>query len=265
MTVSAPTIGLSAIDLVGKRVLITGGTKGIGAAIAAHATQAGADVLVAARTRSEGVETARFLQADVSTSEGVSALAEQAITVMGGVDVLVDNVGNPTHPPAAAWDMSDQDWLGVLTMNLMSAVRLDRAVIPGMIERGSGAIIHISSVVSRIPAASLLPYSAAKAALNSYSKGLSTELAAHGIRVNAVLPGLVETAGMTEYLTLRAAEAGTDIDTARRIFTDGFSVPMGHTGHVDDVARLVIFLASNHARYITGGQYTVDGGMMPSS
>ncbi len=130
MTVSAPTIGLSAIDLVGKRVLITGGTKGIGAAIAAHATQAGADVLVAARTRSEGVETARFLQADVSTSEGVSALAEQAITVMGGVDVLVDNVGNPTHPPAAAWDMSDQDWLGVLTMNLMSAVRLDRAVIP---------------------------------------------------------------------------------------------------------------------------------------
>jgi len=111
----------------------------------------------------------------------------------------------------------------------------------------------------------LLPYSAAKAALNSYSKGLSTELAAHGIRVNAVLPGLVETAGMTEYLTLRAAEAGTDIDTARRIFTDGFSVPMGHMGHVDDVARLVIFLASNHARYITGGQYTVDGGMMPSS
>lgn len=71
--------------------------------------------------------------------------------------------------------------------------------------------------------------------------------------------------GMTEYLTLRAEEAGTDINTARRTCTDGFSVPMGHMGHVDDVARLVIFLASNHARYITGGQYTVDGGMTPSS
>lgn len=109
MTVTEQAADVSAVDLAGKRVLITSGTKGIGAAIAAQATQAGAEVLVAARTRSDGVGSARFVQADVSTSEGVSALAEAARTVMGGVDVLVDNVGNPTHPPAAAWDMSDEE------------------------------------------------------------------------------------------------------------------------------------------------------------
>lgn len=265
MTVHAQSTPSPTLDLAGKRVLVTGGTQGIGAAIAAHATHAGADVLVAARTRADGADTARFVKADVSTPRGVSALAEEAETVLGGVDVLIDNVGNPTHPPATAWDMSDEDWLSVFTMNLMSAVRLDRALIPGMIARGGGAIIHISSVVSRVPAANLLPYSAAKAALNSYSKGLSTELAAHGVRVNTVLPGLIETDGMTTYLTQRAAEAGTDIDTARRTFTDGFSVPMGHMGHVDDVARMVMFLASDQARYLTGGQYTVDGGLTPTN
>ena len=265
MTVQAQSATSPTLDLAGKRVLVTGGTKGIGAAIAAHATRAGAHVLVAARTPADGDGTAPVVQADVSTARGVSRLAAEAESVLGGVDVLVDNVGNPTHPPAAAWDMSDEDWLSVFAMNLLSAVRLDRALIPGMIARGSGAIIHISSVVSRVPAANLLPYSAAKAALNSYSKGLSTELAPHGIRVNTVLPGLVETAGMTTYLTLRAAEAGTDIDTARRTFTDGFSVPMGHMGHVDDVAQMVMFLASDQARYVTGGQYTVDGGLTPTS
>lgn len=265
MAVQAHSAAPPTLELAGRRVLVTGGTKGIGAAIAAHATRAGADVLVAARTPADGAGPAPFVQADLSTAEGVSRLAQEAETVLGGVDVLIDNVGNPTHPPAAAWDMSDEDWLSVLTMNLLSAVRLDRALVPGMISRGSGVIIHISSVVSRVPAATLLPYSAAKAALNSYSKGLSNELAAHGVRVNAVLPGLIETAGMTTYLTLRAEAAGTDIDTARRTFTDGFSVPIGHIGHVDDVARMVMFLASDQAQYLTGGQYTVDGGMTPTN
>lgn len=202
---------------------------------------------------------------DVSTPDGVAALVDEATRLLGGVDVLINNVGNPTHPPAAAWEMVDEDWLGDLNMNLMTAVRLDRAVIPAMVTQGSGVIIHMSSVVSRLPPAGLLPYATAKAALNTYSKGLSNEVAVHGIRVNAVLPGLIESETMTEHLTFLAEADGTDVDTARRAFTEGFSVPMRRMGHADDVARLVVFLASSHAIYLTGGRYAVDGGMNPTT
>lgn len=109
MTVHARCTTFPPLDLAGKRVLVTGDTLGIGAAIAAHAARAGADVLVAARARADEAGTARFVKADLSNPRGVSALAEDAEVAPGGVDVLVDNVGNPTHPPAAAWDMSDED------------------------------------------------------------------------------------------------------------------------------------------------------------
>jgi NAD(P)-dependent dehydrogenase (short-subunit alcohol dehydrogenase family) len=254
-----------AAELAGQRVLITGGTKGIGAAIAMHAELAGADVLVAARRMPSSPVAGRFIHADVSTPEGVTTLAEEAAATLGGIDILVNNVGNPTHPPANVLETSDESWLGNLEMNLMTAVRLDRAVLPGMLERRHGVIIHMSSVVSRYPAADLLAYSTAKAALNSYSKGLSTELAPHGIRVNAVLPGLIETDGMTQYLSALASETGRDIEAARTNFMEGFSVPMGRMGHPIDVARLVVFLASPLAVYATGGLYTVDGGMSPGS
>jgi len=254
-----------AIDLSGVRLLVTGGTKGIGAAIAVHAAEAGAHVVAAARTPAAGLTGVGFVQADVSTAGGVGDLVAEATRVLGGVDVVVNNVGNPTHNPAVAWEMADEDWLGDLNMNLMTAVRLDRAVIPAMIAQGGGVIIHMSSVVSRFPPAELLPYATAKAALNTYSKGLSNEVAQHGIRVNSVLPGLIETDTMTDHLAYLAKADGTDIETARQAFTDGFSVPMGRMGHADDVARLVVFLASPHARYLTGGRYAVDGGMNPAS
>lgn len=269
MTNETTSVGLPVTDLSGSRVLVTGGTKGIGAAIATRAAEAGADVVAAARTpartSAEDLSSALFIQADVSTPEGVAALVEESTRVLGGIDVLVNNVGNPTHPPAVAWEMADEHWLGDLNMNLMTAVRLDRAVIPSMVARGGGVIIHMSSVVSRLPPANLLPYATAKAALNTYSKGLSNEVAGFGIRVNSVLPGLIETDTMTEHLAFLAEEDGTDIDTARQAFTDGFAVPMGRMGYADDVARLVIFLASPYARYLTGGRYAVDGGMYPGS
>ncbi|MCZ2850845.1 oxidoreductase [Modestobacter sp. VKM Ac-2978] len=265
LTHDSLTTTFPAIDLTGVRFLVTGGTKGIGAAIALHAAEAGADVVAAARSAAPGLLGVRFVQADVSTPAGVAGLMAESAQLLGGIDVLVNNVGNPTHTPAAAWEMADEDWLGDLNMNLMTAVRLDRAVIPSMIDRGSGVIIHMSSVVSRFPPAGLLPYATAKAALNNYSKGLSNEVARHGIRVNSVLPGLIETDTMTDHLAFLAEADGTDIDTARQAFTDGFSVPMGRMGHADDVARLVIFLTSAHARYLTGGRYAVDGGMNPAS
>jgi NAD(P)-dependent dehydrogenase (short-subunit alcohol dehydrogenase family) len=265
-TVHAPrATALPTIDLAGARVVVTGGTKGIGAAIAVHAAEAGADVVAAARTPGQPLPGVRFVQADVSTPAGVADLMAESVTLLGGIDVLVNNVGNATHPPAAAWQLADEDWLGDLNMNLMTAVRLDRAVIPSMIDRGHGVIIHMSSVVSEMPPATLLGYATAKAALNTYSKGLSNEVATYGIRVNSVLPGLIETDTMTDHLALLAEADGTDVETARQAFTDGFAVPMGRMGHADDVAKLVIFLASAHARYLTGGRYAVDGGMNPAS
>lgn len=256
---------LPTIDLAGARVVVTGGTKGIGAAIAVHAAEAGADVVAAARTPGQPLPGVRFVRADVSTPAGVAGLVAESTALLGRIDVLVNNVGNPTHPPAAAWELADEDWLGDLNMNLMTAVRLDRAVIPSMIDQGHGVIIHMSSVVSRLPPATLLGYATAKAALNTYSKGLSNEVAEHGIRVNSVLPGLIETDTMNDHLAHLAAADGTDVETARQAFTDGFSVPMGRMGHADDVAGLVVFLASSHARYLTGGRYAVDGGMDPTS
>jgi NAD(P)-dependent dehydrogenase (short-subunit alcohol dehydrogenase family) len=110
-----------------------------------------------------------------------------------------------------------------------------------------------------------LGYATARAALNTCRKGLSNEVAEHGIRVDAVLPGLIETDTMTSHLALLAEADGTDVETARQAFTDGFSVPVGRMGHADDVAKLVLFLASRHARYLTGGRYAVDGGMNPAS
>lgn len=264
MTTTMPT-GFPTIDLEGARVLVTGGSKGIGAAIASHASSAGGVVVTAARTPADDNTAVRAVRADVSTAAGVAALVTETRRLLGGIDVLINNVGNPTHPPAAAWDMADEDWLGDLNMNLMTAVRLDRAVIPAMIAQGGGVIIHMSSVVSRFPPADLLPYATAKAALNTYSKGLSNEIARHGVRVNSVLPGLIETDTMTDHLTHLAQADGTDLETARRAFTDGFSVPMGRMGEADDVARLVVYIASPHARYLTGGRYAVDGGMNPAS
>ena len=261
---AAPTAPL-AVDLAGVRVLVTGGSKGIGAAVAAHAAEAGAAVVAASRTPAGHLASIHAVRADVSTAEGAAALVEEATRVLGGIDVLVNNVGNPTGPPATAWEVTDEQWLADLNMNLMTAVRLDRAVLPAMTGRGSGVILHMSSVVSRMPPAGLLPYATAKAALNTYSKGLSNEVARHGVRVNAVLPGLIETGTMTKHLALLAHAGGTDIDTARRTFTEGFAVPLRRMGQADDVARLVTFLASPQARYLTGGRYAVDGGMNPAS
>lgn len=255
----------AAIDLTGTRMVVTGGTKGIGAAIARHATAAGAEVLVAARAPSQEASAGRFVQADVSTPAGVATLVEAVHDLLGGVDVIVDNAGNPTHAPGPVLEMTDEDWMGDLNVNLMSAVRLDRALLPSMIARGSGVVIHMSSVVSRFPPADVVPYAAAKGALNTYSKALSNEVARHGIRVNNVLPGIVETAGMTDYLGVRADEAGTDVATARQVLIDGFRIPMGAMGDAVDVARLVVFLASPHASYLTGGQFAVDGGMAPAA
>jgi NAD(P)-dependent dehydrogenase (short-subunit alcohol dehydrogenase family) len=182
------------LELEGKRALVTGGTKGVGAAVVAALREAGARVLTTARKRPEDVSEAEFVAADVSTAEGCAAVADAVRKRLGGLDILVHVVGGSSAPAGGFAVLDDGEWHKALDQNLFAAVRLDRALLPLMIEQGSGAIIHITSIQGRMPLPeATLAYAAAKAALSNYSKGLSKEVSPKGIRVIRVSPGWVET------------------------------------------------------------------------
>ena len=252
------------IDLTGQRALVTGGTRGIGAAIARHLSQAGARVVVSARSPGDYDCAAHFIAADISTPDGPSQLAARALEYLGGIDILVDNAASQTVVPDGALAMTDADWLADLNSSLLSAVRLDRAVLPGMIAAGGGAIVHIGSNAARLPRPAALAYAAAKAALATYSKGLASQVGPHKVRVNLVSPGVIETSAFAARLQVLADQAGTDIATARERFMTTFSIPLRRPGTPDDVAALVTFLVSPSAGYLTGTNHVVDGGLLPT-
>ena len=248
-------------ELSGRTALITGGTRGIGKGIAERLRARGATVLVAARSLPDGASPEDVVIADVATSDGVAAFAAQARDRLGHVDIAVHNVGGSGQYEGGAANLTDDDWQSALDTNLLSAVRLDRALIPGMVERGSGAIVHVTSIQRRSPLPTSIPYAAAKAALANYSKALSNELAPKGIRVNAVCPGYIE----TESAYRMAVEIGEmndiTIDEARsQIMASIGGIPLGAPGRPADVGELVAFLVSDRTRYINGAEYVIDGG-----
>ncbi|MDI5970889.1 oxidoreductase [Streptomyces sp. SL13] len=249
-------------ELAGRRALVTGATRGLGAAIAARLEAVGARVVTSARHAADGPVAGTFVQADVSTADGVRRLAEAALDHLGGVDVLVDNAGAQTRVPDGVLALTDEDWLNDLSGSLLSAVRLDRALLPGMFARGHGSVIHIGSNAARWPQPAAVAYAAAKAALHAYSKGLANEAAPHGVRVNVVSPGVIETSGLTQRLAALAAEHGGDLDAARAEFARTFAIPLGRPGTPEDIAETVAFLASDRARYTTGTVQVVDGGLL---
>jgi len=251
-------------ELQGRRALVTGGTRGIGAAIAGHLDSAGARVVVAARSRGEYDGPGHFIAADVSTADGPRRLAAEATVRLGGIDILIDNAAGQTLVPDGALAMTDADWLADLNACLLSAVRLDRAVLPGMIAAGGGAIVHIGSNAARLPRPAALAYAAAKAALATYSKGLAGQVGRHNVRVNLVSPGVIETAAFAARIRFLADRAGTDLDTARRDFISSFNIPLARPGTADDVAALVTFLVSPAASYLTGTNHVIDGGLLPT-
>ncbi|MGG7571011.1 oxidoreductase [Streptomyces sp. BP-8] len=254
--------------LRGKRALVTGGTRGIGLAIVQRLVEEGATVVTSARKEAPGLPDAvRLVTADVSTREGVAHLADSAFEILGGVDILVNNAGGASsggmpHFGGSA-SIPDEDWVEALMTNYLAAVRLDRAVLPSMIERRSGVIIEVASTVARRPAGALLHYGAAKAALINYAKGLATEVAPHNVRVNSVLPGLVKTPAMDMVAENLMGSTGQDGDAVVHMIVEAEGAPMAGITEPTDVADLVAFLASDRAQRITGAGYVIDAGALP--
>ncbi|AGJ52643.1 3-oxoacyl-[acyl-carrier protein] reductase [Streptomyces sp. PAMC 26508] len=250
-------------SLEGLRVLVTGGSRGLGAATMRRFVAAGATVLTASRSRPDKDSGATFLAADLSTQQGVAELGRRVVEQVGGVDVLVNNAG-AASTPAPTLSRSDESWQADLEMNLLSAVRLDRALVPGMVERGSGVVVHVSSIASQLPQRTEASYAAAKAALNTYSRELATEVGEHGVRVVCVLPGFVATEGATAHLKHMAEKQGITTEEVTRQIVDHLNVPMGRPGDPEDVAEMIAFLASSRAKWLTGAQFRVDGGIIPT-
>jgi NAD(P)-dependent dehydrogenase (short-subunit alcohol dehydrogenase family) len=252
-------------ELAGKRAVVTGGPQGIGAAIVERLLQDGATVMTAARRPPERSDAAFFVEADLSTSLGATRLAEAVLEQLGGVDILVHSVGGTSSPPGGALALTDAHWQSDLDLNLFPALRLDRALLPSMLEQGSGVIVHVSSIQSRQPLSLAMSYAAAKAALKSYSKALSNELAPQGIRVVAVAPGFTATDAAERLLERMAREAGSDRDAALQELMHSLGgIPMNRPALPSEIADVVAYVVSDRASYLTGTEITVDGGTVPT-
>src|SRR5712691_945797 len=256
------------LELQGKRALVTGGTKGIGEAVVTALREVGATVLTTARSRPGNLAQAdQFVPADVSTAEGCAIVADAVRDRLGGIDILVHVVGGSSAPAGGFAVLDDQEWHKAMDQNLYAAVRLDRALVPSMIEQGSGVIIHITSIQRQLPLPdATIAYAAAKAALSNYSKGLSKEVSPKGVRVVRVSPGWVETDGAVGLVTELARQNATDYEGGRKIVMDSLGrIPLGRPAKPEEVADLVAFLASPRAASITGTESAIDGGTVPTT
>jgi len=253
-------------DFKGKRVLVTGGTKGAGKAIADRFLKGGATLAITARSAPAEDSAAHFIQADVSTSEGTTHVIREMLNRFKGVDIVVHNVGGSSAPSGGFITVTDELWQQAFNENLYPAVRLDRGLVPGMIEQRSGVIIHVSSIQRTMPLYdSTLAYAAAKAALTNYSKGLANEVSPKGIRVLTVSPGFIETDAATRMIQRMADKDKSDYTAARQKLMDMLGgIPLGRPNRPEEVAELVAFAASDRASAITGTEIVIDGGTIPT-
>lgn len=251
----------------GRRALVTGATRGIGAAVARGLAEAGTDVAFCGRDADEvGVLEAELqalaggsfgVVADMGAEADVTSMLEAVDARMGGVDVLVNNVG--ASPSRNFQRMTDDDWHALLELNLLSAVRCTRALIGGMRDRGDGRIVMIASMAAKYPDAALVDYAASKAAMLAVAKALARRYGRDGVLVNSVLPGLIHTSMWDRAAGEIAKARDTEADAVMAEMAR--NVPLGRYGTPEEVAAVVLFLLSDAASYVNGATIDVDGGM----
>ena len=253
-------------SLAGQVALVTGGTKGIGKTIVNKLVAAGAQVVVTARSAAPDTdERYHFIPADLTQATSGDEVARDILARYGRLDVIVNNAGANNSPSGGYRTLTDEHWLHELQLNFLAAVRVNKALLPTMVAQQSGVIIHVSTFAAVQPFWDFtMAYSAAKAALNAYSKALASEVGPQGIRVNTVSPGMVKTPQLQAFIEEMAAAAGSSYEEAfQHMMAKVGNVPLGRMADPEEVASLVAFLVSAEARYITGANYQIDGGIVP--
>lgn len=252
-----------------RTALVGGGARGIGRAAAQALAERGHDIVLTGRTETDLITAAKEIAADTGrqveylvddVADPGSGTLERAEQVLGPIDVLVLNAGGP--PPGRVLDVDDEAWLAATQLLLLGPLRLVRAALPRMAERGFGRVIAVTSTAVRQPQRDLAASVALRAALTSALKLASAEFASHGVTVNCVAPGAIDTERRRAILANRAAATGTD---ARDIeATDIAAIPAGRAGRASEVAAMIAFLASDDAGYVNGTATAVDGGRTES-
>jgi len=255
------------LDLEDRRALITGGTSGAGAATVALFKELGARVLTTARKKPADFFGAAFVDADLTTVDGVQTVVEAVKRELGGLDILVNVLGGSTAPSGGFAVLTDEEWEKEFNLNFFPAVRLDRALIPGLIAQGSGVVIHVTSIQRVLPLhQATTGYASAKGALNTYSKSLSKEVSPKGVRVVRVSPGWIADPSSNGLAQRIAEEAGMSYDEAVQTIMNSLGgIPLGRPAKPEEVADLIAFLASDRAASITGTEHVIDGGTVPTA
>ncbi|MBM3658036.1 MAG: glucose 1-dehydrogenase [Actinobacteria bacterium] len=260
------------LSLGGRVAVVTGGSQGIGREIARLLAAEGADLVIVAR-RTEVLErTAAELRAlgrraiavtgDVATPDGPAAIADAALAEFGHVDIVINNAGKGHNKPLEA--LTDDDWQASLDLNLMSAVRMCRALVPQMRARGWGRIVNISTRVALEPDPYFAAYGASKAGLVNFSKNLANAYSRDGVLTNCIVPGLIRSEAIDQAAEKSAAETGLSVEEVMARTLKKRPIPAGRLGEPADVAGLVALLCSDRGSWITGACFTIDGGIVRS-